>query len=252
MNFISLRFADPPFPAMILPPRVIRLLHHRRSGFSLTELLIVVALIAVVSALAFPIFSHARAKSRAATCINHLRATGIAFQVYINDCGQQIVTRRGGSSRTGGDLWPAELSGRGYLSEPQRSDGYRSMTGDDPKLLTCPAGSLPANYSLTNWSWYTYGLNLFTPGSKSVEVGKTQLSIRKISSIAEPSKFVLLADSASGANNQQYFRISEGNAGIALRHGNRGHALFLDGHIEALTRQDAERLGFPSIYDNLQ
>lgn len=222
---------------------------HR--GFSLTELLIVAALIAIVSILVFPVSAHMRRQSQAMECVQNLRQVGTAFHLYIQDSGQQIVTRRGGASRKGGDLWPAEISARGYLREPARPEGFRSVTGGDPKIFTCPAGGLPPNHSLTNWSWYTYGLNLFTSGHRSIERDDTMLSVRAVASIQEASRFVLLADSSINSANQQYFRISQGsgNAGLALRHGKKGHALFFDGHVEALTRTDAEQFEFPAIYE---
>jgi len=49
-----------------------------RSGFTLIELLTVIAIIAVLAAILFPVFSQARAKSRQATCLANLKQLGAA------------------------------------------------------------------------------------------------------------------------------------------------------------------------------
>ncbi len=227
------------------PPRKRKQARH---GFTLLEALVTIAILLVLVGMIFPIASRMRESSRNSQCIAHLRQAGVAMQHYISEMGNRIVTRRGGNRGGSTDLWGAELSGRGYLSEPARKDGYRSTTGSDPRLLQCPTGALPPSFSMTNWSWYTYGINLFTPGLKSTEEKETPLSVRNVMTIQSPAKFPLLADSASGTDNVQYFRLSSDNGGLALRHSGKGNVLFLDGHVEAIGRKEAQALGFPDIH----
>lgn len=54
-------------------------------GFTLVELLMVVAIIALLAALLLPSLRSAKEKGRAAACVNNLRQIGLAFQMYLDE-----------------------------------------------------------------------------------------------------------------------------------------------------------------------
>ena len=54
----------------------------RKSGFTLVEIMIVVAIIGMLAAIAIPNFLKARARSQASACINTLRQLDSATQQY--------------------------------------------------------------------------------------------------------------------------------------------------------------------------
>jgi prepilin-type N-terminal cleavage/methylation domain-containing protein/prepilin-type processing-associated H-X9-DG protein len=56
-----------------------------RMGFTLTELLIVVAVIAVLAAILLPVFSQVREKARAAACMSNYHQIGLAIHIYATD-----------------------------------------------------------------------------------------------------------------------------------------------------------------------
>lgn len=56
-----------------------------RDGWSLTELLTVIAIIAVILAIALPVFSRATESGRRSTCASNLRQIGIALNMYADD-----------------------------------------------------------------------------------------------------------------------------------------------------------------------
>ena len=58
-----------------------------REAFTLVELLVVVAIIAILAALLLPALARAGEKARSTACKNHLRQIGLGLQMYVSDSG---------------------------------------------------------------------------------------------------------------------------------------------------------------------
>jgi prepilin-type N-terminal cleavage/methylation domain-containing protein/prepilin-type processing-associated H-X9-DG protein len=56
-----------------------------RQGFTLLELLIVIAIITLLAAILFPAFAQAREKARQTHCLNNMRQLETAFAIYLQD-----------------------------------------------------------------------------------------------------------------------------------------------------------------------
>jgi prepilin-type N-terminal cleavage/methylation domain-containing protein/prepilin-type processing-associated H-X9-DG protein len=54
-------------------------------GFTLIEMLVVIAIIAVLASILFPVFGRARAKARQAACASNLKQIHLALQLYADD-----------------------------------------------------------------------------------------------------------------------------------------------------------------------
>lgn len=67
-----------------------------RRAFTLLEIIIVVAILALLAAILFPAFSRAREKARAATCLSNYKQVGLAIHLYAQD-NDDLSPANGGS-----------------------------------------------------------------------------------------------------------------------------------------------------------
>ena len=57
----------------------------KHTGFTLIELLVVVAIIGILAAMLFPVFSRARESARRTSCQSNLKQIGMSFAQYGGD-----------------------------------------------------------------------------------------------------------------------------------------------------------------------
>lgn len=81
---------------------------HR--GFTLVEMLTVIAIIALLAAVLFPVFASSRARGRDATCVSNLKQIGMALKLYGADCGEFLPLANNRPSEDGSPGLPAVLA----------------------------------------------------------------------------------------------------------------------------------------------
>ena len=106
-----------------------------RGGFTLTELLVVVGLIAVLLSLLLPVVARVRSAANGAACLSNLRQMTVAWTMYLTESRGRLPE----PAKTYTAIEP-EVAWRGYW--PGILDGYR-VRGDS---ILCPAADEPIAY----------------------------------------------------------------------------------------------------------
>jgi len=223
-------------------------------GFTLVELLVVIAVIAILAALLLPALTRSKSAAKRIQCVSNLRQLGLATQMYWDD-NNGACFRYGGTVTNGGQLYWFGWMGAGAEGERpfDATQGalYAYLQGRGIEL--CPAlNYAPSQFKLkANGAAYGYGYNLYFSAPPS------QPAIN-ISRVNCPTDTVLLADAAqvntfqapaskSNPLLEEFYYVStnRGEATAHFRHAQRANAVFCDGHVAP------ERMEAGSLDQNL-
>ena len=138
----------------------------RPSGFTLVELVVVIAILGTLAALLFPVFARSRENARGTTCLSNMRQFGMAVAQYLSDYdGVYPLNRFADTGQpTGGcgfregarynwrrAVWPY-VKNRGIFACPsngsQWSDSqYNGSRGDESNAFYLETEQLPNSYA---------------------------------------------------------------------------------------------------------
>jgi len=196
----------------------------RSSGaFTLVELIVVMAIIAILAALLLPALAHAKDKVRATQCSENLRQWGLAVRMYADD-NDDFLPRRGQGVQTLAlitrlDDWFNELPS--YFNLPPYmklvTSGKKPAAGDH-SIFICPDAVDPGS---SNFLCYAMNMNLST---------WNQPLATKMSAVVQPAVVVAFGESpgpyASTYPSKQPYS-------IVARHVRRINLLFLAGQVQS-------------------
>jgi len=215
-----------------------------KKAFTLIELLIVIAIIAILAAMLLPVLSKSKLKAKQIACMNNLRQIGLANIMYVGDFKQYPGDY---SANAGVYVWPERLL---------------SLMGNNRAAFWCPAaapdsawdtninktlGTMNDPYAVTPASRFSlayndWGLNIDNNPQLGlggdVDGGFYKGPVTE-TMIASPSDMIMLGDSRaleSGHTWEANLDPTSSDQWPSNRHNRRSNLLFTDGHAEAALR----------------
>jgi len=116
---------------------------HRKGGFTLVEIMIVVAIIGLLCAIVLPNFMKARATSQQNACINNLRQINSAVQQWAMETGQAAGSAPPSMTT---DLTPyIQLNSNSSIPPCPASGTYTIYNISNVPQVTCSLSTLASN-----------------------------------------------------------------------------------------------------------
>ena len=196
---------------------------HRSIGncraFTLMELLVVMAIIAILAALLLPVLSQAQARAKRMSCVNHLRQMGMAFQNFAHDHNSQFPMAVPASAGGSEEFTATSLQVAGDFFFSFRHFQALSNELVTPNLLVCPSDTRTAAVSFAtlqndNLSYFV-GLKSDYSHPNSILAGDRNVT----NDLAGTSTLVRLKD-------------ARGWRWTSALHKFKGNLLFADGHVD--------------------
>lgn len=230
-----------------------------RHIFTLIELLIVIAIIAILAGILLPALNAAREKARTISCLSNYMQLGKICAIYLADSGDHFPTYKGSGSRA----WFKRSSGplanyvpwKTYLST-ENIGGMYHTNGYSFGVFLCPSVG-PRNFHYTipsgkfvnsaadsaGTTYLSIGINV-----RYLCVGGAPFTNAKVTQLRNPSRFAVMMESGGGGLADWKSSSVAGDS-ISARHGGTGNFLYADLHGErvaynAFPKQDGSNPDF--------
>jgi prepilin-type N-terminal cleavage/methylation domain-containing protein len=202
---------------------VFRNVARKRRAFTLVELLVVLAIIAVLASLLLPTLANGKNKARSIQCVANLRQWGLAFRMYAED-NNDFLPRRGQGVQPlamidrPDDWFNALPPYFGAQSFEQLVTQSNKPVAHSQTVYICPSAEDPGG---------TY----FLPYGMNMNLSPWNLPLAtKFGKVVQPTAVVAMADTP-GPYASTYPSVKPYS--IVARHARRINLLFLAGQVQS-------------------
>ncbi|WP_419646211.1 prepilin-type N-terminal cleavage/methylation domain-containing protein [Victivallis vadensis] len=234
----------------------------RTCNFTLIELLIVIAIIAILASMLLPALNRARESARGTTCLNNKKQAITAQLQYAGDFNDYLVGFLPSNGTSG--LWCS------VLANGQGADGVFNVKGKgylNETCIQCPSvsnRSKPGDDPFDFWR-SSYGVDWSYSNGSEMENSRRETLGRYILSVASPESYVfflarmkrptdtlIFADTYWKKNNSGsprfIFDKSLDSGAVVQAHGGRVATAFADGHAAMHTGVELKNMPFNLQY----
>ena len=183
-------------------------------GFTLVELLVVIAMIAILAALLLPVLSRAKTRGQRTVCLNNLHQINLGVRMYSDDSHDATPSPGGSAATNEVTLYS------GYKALMKSYVGLNGASSPQDRLFACPSdifypsdvttnGLYPPQYvqeSLHDKSFFDFSSYTFNGGDNAtrplqlltnIVVTRPGLTGVRMSSVRHPTRTILVAEASA-------------------------------------------------------
>ena len=222
---------------------------NRRAAFTLIELLIVIAIIAILAALLLSSLQLAKVRAQRVQCLNNIRQLALTLQLYPDDNKSMLPDNGYVLSPNAARLWvlgsqhimPSFFTTPEYIPDPRYAEFGDYLKSVQP--YRCPADHVELNTGggpapkLRSYALNCY-LNWQSPATDN-PTRSDYVTFTKTSDFAhcDPSRIYTFVDTAPVNVCYSGFVLYLGGSGLffhrpSVEHARSGTVAFVDGHVE--------------------